>query len=71
MDIKYQRVSVGFSNSFFLKGWLDQWRHSNLVKFLLKGRLTQQAGKEMPGYTQHWSKRLFFKGKACQVALQY
>ena len=56
MDITYQCFSVGFSNSFFLKGRLDPWRRSDLVK-VLKGR---QAGKKMPGDTQNCYKNFFF-----------
>ena len=36
MDITYQCVSVGFSISFFLKGRLDSWRRSDLVKVSFK-----------------------------------
>ena len=54
MDITYQCVSVGFSNSFVLKGRLDPWKRSDLVK-VLKGR---RVGKKIPGDTQNCSKSL-------------
>ena len=42
MDITYQCVSVGFSNSFFLKGRLDPWRRSDLVKVSFKRKASRK-----------------------------
>ena len=42
MDITYQCVSVGFSNSLFLKGRLDPWRRSDLVKVSFKRKASRK-----------------------------
>ena len=42
MDITYQSVSLGFSNSFFLKGRLDPWRRSDLVKVSFKRKASRK-----------------------------
>ena len=42
MDITNQCVSVGFSNSFFLKGRLGSWRRSDLVKVSFKRKASRK-----------------------------
>ena len=42
MDITYQCVSVGFSNSFFLEGRLDPWKRSDLVKVSFKRKASRK-----------------------------
>ena len=42
MDITYQCVSVGFSNSFVLKGRLDPWKRSDLVKVSFKKKASRK-----------------------------
>ena len=42
MVITYQCVSVGFPNSFFLKGRIDPWRRSDLVKVSFKRKASRK-----------------------------
>ena len=42
MDITYQCASVGFSNSFVLKGRLDPWKRSDLVKVSFKRKASRK-----------------------------